>query len=238
MLQAAIERLCAWDGNLAPTSVEGTLYEVTIYHLINSLWESTLGTELLHQFMGEGIHPLVYKSNELHGHTVVTALRMLNDPDSQWVKDVGGREALLLRSLGEAVTWLEQTLGPDMDRWWWGQIHGAVFDHSLGIQEPLDQVFNRGPYPIGGDSDTVCQTAYLPQDPYDLKAWGPSQRQIIDMGDLSGAVLICPPGQSGQVGSPHYDDLIDPWLKGEYTPLLWTREQVEQNAKGKLRMEP
>ena len=237
-LQAALERLQTWDGHLTPTSVGGSLYEVTLYRLIMNLWEPTLGAELLHQYMGEGIHPLVYKSNDLHGHATVTALRMLGNPDSHWVKEAGGREALLLRSLKEAAAWLEETCGPDIDHWWWGQIHGAVFDHSLGIQAPLDQVFNRGPYPIGGDTDTVCQTAYLPQDPYDLKAWGPSQRQIIDMGDLSGAVLICPPGQSGQVGSPHYDDLIDPWLKGEYTPLLWTREQVEQNAEGRLRMEP
>jgi penicillin amidase len=58
------------------------------------------------------------------------------------------------------------------------------------------------------------------------------------MGDLSRSAMIFPPGQSGQVGSPHYDDLIEPWLQGEYCPMLWTREQVEQEVEGRLRLEP
>jgi penicillin amidase len=58
------------------------------------------------------------------------------------------------------------------------------------------------------------------------------------MGNLPGSVIAHPPGQSGQLGSPHYDDLIEPWLKGEYHPMLWTREQVEREAEGRLQLEP
>ncbi len=58
------------------------------------------------------------------------------------------------------------------------------------------------------------------------------------MGDLSRSVMACPPGQSGQLGSPHYDDLIEAWLKGEYYPMLWMRrEQVERETKARLRLE-
>jgi penicillin amidase len=73
--------------------------------------------------------------------------------------------------------------------------------------------------------------------PYDNNAWSPSFRQIVDMGDLSRSVAVIPPGQSGQVGSPHYDDLALLWLKGEYHPMLWTRQQVETQAKSKLILE-
>jgi penicillin amidase len=104
----------------------------------------------------------------------------------------------------------------------------------MGLVQPLDQVFNRGPHPIGGDTDTPCQTAMHPHDPYDNRAWAPSFRQIVDMGDLSRSVTSYPPGQSGQLGSPHYDDLIQPWLKGEYHPALWTRQQVESETQAKL----
>jgi len=238
IVQAALDRLRAWDGNLTSESVAGTLYEVILHRLAHNLWEPALGRELLHQLLGEGIHPLLYASNEFHGQATVTALRMLDAPGSAWVREAGGRDALLLRSLGEALAHLKDTLGPAMGGWQWGRLHGAIFPHTLALQPPLDLVFNRGPYPIGGDTDTVCQTAYLPQDPYDVKAWAPSYRQIVDMGDLSRAVMACPPGQSGQLGSSHYDDLIEPWLKGEYQPMLWTREQVEQEAEGRLRLQP
>jgi penicillin amidase len=108
----------------------------------------------------------------------------------------------------------------------------------MAIQKPLDRVFNRGPLPIGGDTDTPCQTAIAAEAPYDNKAWAPSFRQIVDLGDLSRSVIIHPPGQSGVLGSPHYDDLADLWIKGEYHPMLWTREQVEREAEGRLTVKP
>jgi penicillin amidase len=237
-VQAALEKLRAWDGDLGAESVAGTLYQVTLYRLVHNLWEPALGRDLLYKLLGEGPHPLLYDSNEFYGHSTVTVLNLLDDPDSAWVQDAGGKDALLLCSVGEAVAWLKETLGPEIDGWQWGKLHHAVFPHTLGVQPPLDRVFNRGPFPIGGDTDTVCQTAYHAHTPYDVNAWGPSYRQIVDMGDLSRAVISFPPGQSGQLGSPHYDDLIEAWLKGEHHPMLWTREQVEREAEARLRLEP
>ena len=101
-----------------------------------------------------------------------------------------------------------------------------------------DQVFDRGPFPIGGDTDTPMQTAMQAHDPYDNKAWSPSFRQIVDMGDLSRSVVIHPPGQSGQLASQYYDDLAQLWLNGEYHPMLWTRDQVEAEAIGRLLLKP
>jgi penicillin amidase len=145
---------------------------------------------------------------------------------------------LIKHTLKDAVGWLRSEVGPDPEDWTWGRLHHVIFEHPLGLQKPLDQVFNRGPRSIGGDTDTPCQTAMLPQDPYDNKAWGPSHRQIMDLGDLSRSVAITPTGQSGHLGSPHYDDFIDPWLNGAYHPMLWTREQIEAEIEGALILKP
>jgi penicillin amidase len=234
----ALERLRAWDGNLSTDSVSGTLYEVVRYHLVRNLLEPGLGQELTLRLMGVGFHPLLMSANEFYGHDTVVMLRLLDQPESWWVKQAGGREAVITRSLKQAVEWLRNELGPDANGWEWGRLHRASFPHTLGIQKPLDRVFNRGPLPIGGDTDTPCQTAIAPNDPYDNKAWAPSFRQIVDMGDLSRSVVIHPPGQSGQLGSPHYDDLAIGWVKGEYIPMLWTREQIKGAAEGRLVLNP
>jgi penicillin G amidase len=42
------------------------------------------------------------------------------------------------------------------------------------------------------------------------------------------------PGQSGQLGSPHYDDLIAPWLRGDSMPMLWRKEAVVTAAQHRL----
>jgi penicillin amidase len=49
--------------------------------------------------------------------------------------------------------------------------------------------------------------------------WGPSWRMIVELGDRPRAYGIYPGGQSGNVGSPHYDDFVNDWNKGNYYPL-------------------
>jgi penicillin amidase len=217
--------------------VGGTFYEVARYTMLRELMDAALGEELANQFMGAGFHPLLMHASEFYGHDTVVLLRILDDPASWWLEQAGGREALIIRSLKKAIDWFRQEMGSDVDSWQWGKIHRVSFNHPLGLQKPLDQVFNRGPFPIGGDTDTPCQTAMHAHSPYDNNAWSPSFRQIVDMGDLSRSVAVIPPGQSGQVGSPHYDDLALLWLKGEYHPMLWSRQQVESKAKSKLILE-
>jgi penicillin amidase len=233
-VQLALEWLQVWDGELSAESVGGTIYEVVRYSMVWNLLEARLEQDLLERVLGAGFHPLLFPTTEFIGHDTTALLRILKDPDSLWIEDAGGRRALIKRSLKQAVEWLRKELGEDPERWEWGRIHRISFDHALGLQKPLDRVFNRGPKPIGGDTDTPCQTAMLPSEPYDSRAWAPSFRQIVDMGDLSRSISIVPPGQSGHLASPHYDDLIEPWLKGEYVPMLWTREQVIEHAEGRL----
>ena len=117
----------------------------------------------------------------------------------------------------------------------WGDIPETEL---RGLADWMQDGVNRGPLPIGGDTDTPCQTAITPDEPYEGKAWSPTFRQIVDMGDLSRSLAVHAPGQSGQLGSRHYNDLIDLWLNGKYYPMLWTRQQVEHEAEGRLTLNP
>ena len=57
---------------------------------------------------------------------------------------------------------------------------------------------------------------------------------LIMLNDFDNSKVILPPGQSGVLGSDHYDDMVDPWLKGEYVPLLWSEDKIESAMKFKL----
>jgi penicillin amidase len=234
----ALELLGAWDGRLTPDSIGGSLYEVTRYALVRSLLEPGLGEPLASQIMGKGFHPLLMSAQEFYGYDTVTVLRLLDNPASWWVNEAGGLEAAVTRSLKQAVEWLRAELGPDPSGWGWGKLHQVPFSHALSLQKPLDQVFNRGPFPIGGDTDTPCQTATQPDKPYGNNQCSPSNRHIIDLGDFSRSLAIFPPGQSGQLGSVHYDDLIELWLNGEYHPMLWERGAIERELEGRLVLYP
>jgi penicillin amidase len=238
MERYALEHLRAWDGHLTSSCVGGSIYEVFRYTLLCNLLRPILGEELMFRVMGVGFHPVLKPVNEFYGHDTSTLFRMMDDPNSWWMDAAGGRKEVLERSLRESVAWLSQEIGTAIDEWQWGKLHRIAFPHAMGLQKPLDQVFNRGPIPIGGDTDTLCQTAMLATQPYDNLLASASFRQVVDLGELSKSVIIVPGGQSGTLASPHYDDLIAPWTKGELLPMLWTRNQVEENAEGRLIIQP
>jgi len=233
-VRLALKLLQEWDGYLTPESIGGSVYEVARYTLSRELLVPGLGEDLATRVMGDGCHPLLAKTQEFYGHDTTTLLRLLDNPDSWWVQQAGGREAVVERGLQKTIDWLRENLGSNEAEWQWGKLHRITFAHAMSLRSPFDQVFDRGPFPIGGDTDTPLQTAMMPGDPYDNKAWAPSFRQIVDMGDLTKSKAVHPPGQSGHLASPHYDDLAQHWLKGDYHPMLWTREQIEAEAEGTL----
>ena len=210
---AMLTELRNWDRQLSTNSVGGAIYEVLRYTLVRNLMEPVLGKEMTDHLMGIAFNPILLTDHEFFGYDTVNVIRMLNDPKSWWVEHAGGRKSLLEKVLGETADYLQKTCGPAISEWQWGKLHQLTFAHTLGIQKPLDKVFNRGPYPIGGDTDTPLQSALSPDSPYDNKLWSPSVRFIMDMSDLSKSVVTTPVGQSGQLGSKHYDDFISRLLE-------------------------
>lgn len=237
-LRELLNTLRVWDGRLTPDSRAGAIYEVLRMTLMRNLLEPALGRDLTLQWMGQGFHPLLLWASELHGCDFVALLRLLDGPDSWWVQQAGGRQGWIDKSLAETAAWLRQELGANPDRWQWGRIHRTSFPHALGASPVLDVALGRGPFPVGGDSDTPCQTSLRAESPYDNHGAAATFRQIVDLGDLAQSWVLVPPGQSGHPGSPHYDDMIRPWLQGDYIPMLWTLAQVEAELQGRLRLDP
>ena len=67
---------------------------------------------------------------------------------------------------------------------------------------------------------------------------GASYRQILDVSNWDRSVAINVPGQSGEPGSPHYDDLLPLWAEGKYHPLAFSRPYVEKVTRHRLILRP
>lgn len=52
------------------------------------------------------------------------------------------------------------------------------------------------------------------------KQWGPSWRMIVQLDKEISATCIYPGGQSGNPGSPYYDNFLDDWASGKYYEAL------------------
>ncbi len=172
-------------------------------------------------------------------HAWESFVHLLETPDLP-LFDLGGgekRDDVLRLALRQAVDWLKQKLGPRIQRWKWGDLHQLTMAHVLGGQTPLDRIFNLGPYPIGGDGNTIW-ASFTSWNNLDTKPMvGPPFRFIADLGDLDHCWGQLIPGQSGHLASRHYRDGIKPWFQGEYHPMLFQRSEVEQYLESRLVLE-
>jgi penicillin amidase len=132
---------------------------------------------------------------------------------------VAQRRAILERAIGMGLDSLRATQGSDMAQWRWGRLNRSEFPHALL------RAYDIAPVERHGGAGFVA-------------AVGATYREIIDMGDLDGAIATNAPGQSGQPGSPYYGNLVESFGKGEYFPLAFTRDAVERVKAQRLMLVP
>ncbi len=238
-LRAVVDLMKHWDGELGAGGVPAAVYEVFTRRMIRLMLQDKLG-ELTARYAGQGPTPLLAERSMFGERSWEWLQAMLAVPDSHWY-DLGAgetRDEVMRLALRETVDFLKRELGPEMDGWTWGKLHTLTFAHTLGEVKPLDKLFNRGPYPAGGDSTTLWATGSNRHNLDSGGIIGPPFRFIADLGDLRNSWGLLAPGQSGQPGSRHYDDQIKAWFKGEYHPMLYAREDVEREAVDRLRLVP
>ena len=230
--QQALDYLLAWDGRIEAGSTGAALYEVFRLCLRRNLLSPVLGPHM-DAYFGMHLHPLATSSSAYQSRGasyLIELLGSLDDTDPAGLAVGVDKEEVINRSLEEAVAQLRLRLGRNQRHWTWGRLHHITFRHPMGQAPILGRLLNRGPYPLRGDTDTIHQASYSLRRPYEAASWQPSYRFIADTADWDRCLSIHAPGQSGQPGSSHYDDMIPLWRRGEYHPMPFSRDAVEAAA--------
>jgi len=227
-----------WDGALTPDSVAASLYAVFRHELLRQVHHD-LPPDLLRHVLGQGIsEPLGYLGSDWHTRASTKFLALLGEllaPGNS-----AGRAAVRA-AFAAAVTWLRAQFGRDPATWQWGRLHRLTLGHPIGTALPLlDRLLHlsHGPFPVGGDADTVAQAGVDPWHPYAAACFTVSYRQLFTVGDWDRGLFILPGGQSGQPGSPHYADLVKPFRRGQYRPLLFSPAAVQAATAATIRLTP
>ncbi|HXX78110.1 MAG TPA: penicillin acylase family protein, partial [Ktedonobacteraceae bacterium] len=242
--RSALAVLRNWNFVLAPESTGAAIYSQVLFKLERIVFNAMLGDEetLMHSYLGVGSSILALQ-NGYSSRSKPLLIRLLNEHNDSWFADSvvpnGPRswDAALSSAFSAAIEDLREQLGNDISRWQYGKIHKMTYSHPLGNIKPLNKIFNRGPYPLGGDIDTVNMGASLPNQP-ETVITVPSYRQILNLADLKSSLSGHSPGQSGHPASKHYADFIKPWLKVEHHPQLFERGMIEENSEDTLYLIP
>jgi penicillin amidase len=203
------ELLTRWDGTLAADSAAAAMYE---------LWLPLLGKAAIVAAVAPA------ERGYYDPKSIDTTLRLLSSLDP-------ARRAWVMTGTSLVEAWKvgAAKLGDDETKWRWGQLHQSRFEHPLATTPERKSLFNLGPHPRGGDGTTPNATGG--------GAWqttGASFREVIDLSDWDRSTTINVPGESGQPGSPYYDNLYPLWAEGKYHPMLFSRKAIELNAAHRL----
>ena len=227
----ALDLLGAWDGDLGPDSRAGAVYAVLMHYLELEAY-AELGSER-ERFLGAGETEATV-SLALFERTRPVILRSLAERDDSFFADGRTWDGVFRAALAATV----RELGPRLGHRPWGALHRVELRHPFGEVPLLGRRFSRGPYPAGGDADTVWQMAWRVEEPYGPRLSGPSMRAVYDLGDPDGTRYVLPAGQSAHVASAHYDDFVERWRAGDLAELPMTRGRVDALAESRLELLP
>lgn len=171
---------------------------------------------------------------------------LLDEPEGPFWDDSGTvevetRDEILREAMRLGRIELATMLGDDPQDWSWGALHIAHFENQTLGQSgiaPIEWLFNRtAPARVGGSESVVNAVGWDPSESYEVN-WVPSERMVVDLGDLDASTFIHTTGQSGHAFAKNYASMLEMWAAGEQGPMPFTRAAVEDLAVDILTLTP
>ena len=136
-------------------------------------------------------------------------------------------------ALDDALIWISESWGTQLEGLRWGDAHQATHDHQILGQVPLLRYFVNIRQSTSGGDNTLLRglSAGEGSNPF-RNVHGAGYRGVYDFADPDSSVFVVSTGQSGHFLSRHYDDLAQLWRRGEYIPMSLDPELARAAAVG------
>ncbi|HVL20004.1 MAG TPA: penicillin acylase family protein [Amaricoccus sp.] len=228
--QLALERLANWNGEMGEHDPEPLVY---------AAWARALQRRLAQDELG----PLMALMPQADP---VFLERVYRDTDGAgvWcdVKQTTAAETcteMARRALDDALIELEESYGPRLESWRWGDAHPALQMHqTLGKVPVLRSLVNIRASTSGGDQTLLRgQTPATGPEPY-ANVHAAGFRAVLDFSDPDSSLYIISTGESGHPLSRHYDDLTALWRAAEYIPMSLDPTLARAGAVGVTTLTP
>ena len=222
--QEALTLLAEWNGEMNEHLPEPLIYSAWIRELQKRLIVDDLGP-LAEEF--KHVEPLfierVYR--DLDGASVWCDVRQ-----SAPVETCTDMARL---ALDDALIWITERYGDQLESLRWGDAHQATHDHPVLGEVPLLRYFVNIRQSTSGGDNTLQRGRGSGEDPQPFQnVHGAAYRGVYDFADPDSSVFITSTGQSGHFLSRHYDDLAQLWRRGEYIPMSLDADLARAAAVG------
>jgi penicillin amidase len=213
-----------WDGKVRADSPGATLFELLLHELIRRAIHAK-APKSADWVLGKPYSPLLIEVPMFAFRRVGWIVRLIQDKPAGWFEE--GWDVEIASAFRSICTALAASRGPEPRGWKWGELRKLEFKHPLGKIQAFRKIFNHGPFPWGGDTNTIGQATNASLDPLGNPGATPSLRVVVDVGEWKNSRFVLPGGQSGNPLSPNYDDLLELWKRGEGVAIAWESEAVK-----------
>jgi penicillin G amidase len=230
-LKAYAELLMKWDGGHLISQKEPVAYYPLLYYLIKNTFADEMGDENFEIFLGT--HLMKRSYHKLFGMDSSVWFDNVNTEDVEMLEDI------VLQSSKMALDQLKTAYGDLSNIPDWGSVHTIEFPHAMGAQEPLDKIFNIGPFATSGTNESIDQQAFrlTGSGEYPVQH-GPQMRILIDLEDFENSISINPTGQSGNVGSKHYGNQAKMFVNHQFRKQMMNVEEIKEKCPDVLILSP
>jgi penicillin amidase len=229
--EAALEQLCAWDGNHQLDDIAPVIYYKVLYHTLHMAMADELSEKVFEDFL---------HTHELLGNYP----NLISTVHSPWWDDISTAEVLetqdfiVQKAFMQSIEELNKQLGSDISLWQWKRVHSITHEHPFDKIGALRRWYNVGPFPAPGGHETVNNAGFTFNGTGIYRAsFGPAMRIIIDFADVENAVSVLPSGNSGNVMSPFYRDQAHMFIEGRFRKMMMNEEEIS-NSKLLLVLSP
>ena len=223
--------LVGWDYSASKDSAAAAYFNVVCHNILKFTFRDELPQEL-------------WPAGGDRWYAVLTML--MKQTQNPWWDDVTTkdkietRDDILLAAMINARKEITSLMARDTDQWQWGKLHKVRLQNptlgSSGIK-PVEDLFNRGDYQVGGGPAVVNAMAYDDRTGYAVTD-GPTMRMLIDLGDLDASRWVNQSGVSGHAFNRHYDDQTELWANQQLWPFVSSRGAVEARTETRQELLP
>jgi len=228
--KTALDLLAEWNGEMNEHMPEP---------LIFSAWMRALQNRLIRDELG----PLADNFAHMEPLFIERVFRNV-DGAAQWCDVIQSAkqetcDEISRLALDDALVWLTEKYGSNMEALRWGEAHQALHRHETLGRVPLLGYFVNIYQPTSGGDNTLLRGKTSGEEPepfFNVHAAG--YRGVYDFADPDSSVFVIATGQSGHFLSRHYDDLGQLWRRGEYIPMSLDLDLARAAAVGVTQITP
>jgi len=142
-------------------------------------------------------------------------------------------------ALDDALVWISERYGSQLESLRWGDAHQATHDHPVLGEVPVLRYFVNIRQSTSGGDNTLQRGRTSGEGPNPFQnVHGAGYRGVYDFADPDSSVFITATGQSGHFLSRYYDDQAQLWRRGEYIPMSLDLDLARAAAVGTTRLMP